>query len=171
MKNWLPLVSFPEFAMERIPGPSCVKVKFSSGNLSPYIDFPPVPSPFVKSPPCILLKTLVKLIDDWAIIHTWILRWLCEKDFLCNRNRSHRWQGLGNFLQSLVPLPQKDLRRCDQDFFLLVRRPDKSSKGKWGDKMLSGFTHLMCHADVFVCWWWNFKWFCNCWESILEFHW
>lgn len=33
------------------PGPVCFNLKFSSGNLSPYMDSPPRPSPRVKSPP------------------------------------------------------------------------------------------------------------------------
>lgn len=36
------------------PGPSCLSLKFSSANLSPYIDSPPRPSPWVKSPPWII---------------------------------------------------------------------------------------------------------------------
>mmetsp|Transcript_4785 Transcript_4785/g.14215 ORF Transcript_4785/g.14215 Transcript_4785/m.14215 type:complete len:221 (+) Transcript_4785:82-744(+) len=51
MKNWQPLVFGPEFAMERYPGPSCLKSKFSSSKRSPYIDILPVPSCFMKSPP------------------------------------------------------------------------------------------------------------------------
>jgi hypothetical protein len=35
MKNWLPFVFFPEFAMDKIPAPVCLRVKFSSLNLSP----------------------------------------------------------------------------------------------------------------------------------------
>jgi hypothetical protein len=43
------------FAMERIPGWSCLTTKFSSLNRSePYIVAEPVPSPFKKSPPWIL---------------------------------------------------------------------------------------------------------------------
>ena len=34
MKNWEPLVLGPALAMERIPGPVCFKVKFSSANLA-----------------------------------------------------------------------------------------------------------------------------------------
>ena len=34
-----------------LPGPVCFKVKFSSSNFDPYIDFPPVPLWLVKSPP------------------------------------------------------------------------------------------------------------------------
>jgi len=30
MKNWLPLVSFPELAMDRMPGASCFRLKSSS---------------------------------------------------------------------------------------------------------------------------------------------
>merc|ERR1719516_748205 len=37
--------------MDRIPGPVCFSAKFSSSNLLPYIDLPPVPLPLVKSPP------------------------------------------------------------------------------------------------------------------------
>merc|ERR1719397_244884 len=50
-KNWLPLVLGPALAMERIPGPVCFRVKFSSGNLLPKMDLPPVPLWLVKSPP------------------------------------------------------------------------------------------------------------------------
>ncbi len=52
-KNWLPLVSLPALAIERQKG-SCLSLKFSSANLSPQIDLPPVPSPRVKSPPWIM---------------------------------------------------------------------------------------------------------------------
>ena len=53
MKNWLPLVLGPAFAIEMQKG-SCFRTKFSSLNLSPKTDFPPVPSPLVKSPPWIM---------------------------------------------------------------------------------------------------------------------
>ena len=36
---------------ESLPGPVCISWKFSSSNLRPYIDFPPVPLWLVKSPP------------------------------------------------------------------------------------------------------------------------
>ena len=35
MKNWLPFVSGPEFAMLNSPGPECLRLKFSSANDSP----------------------------------------------------------------------------------------------------------------------------------------
>lgn len=35
-----------------VPGPVCFNLKFSSLNVFPYIDFPPVPLWLVKSPPC-----------------------------------------------------------------------------------------------------------------------
>ena len=35
MKNWDPLVLAPALAMDRIPGPVCFRVKFSSANLFP----------------------------------------------------------------------------------------------------------------------------------------
>ena len=35
------------------PGPVCLNLKFSSGNLFPWMDLPPVPLPAVKSPPCL----------------------------------------------------------------------------------------------------------------------
>merc|ERR1711920_188479 len=63
MKNWLPLVSLPAFAIERRPGLVCLILKFSSLNFSPYIDFPPVPSPLVKSPPWIMND----LITRWNL--------------------------------------------------------------------------------------------------------
>mmetsp|Transcript_6204 Transcript_6204/g.14136 ORF Transcript_6204/g.14136 Transcript_6204/m.14136 type:complete len:278 (-) Transcript_6204:233-1066(-) len=50
-KNWLPFVFGPALAMLRMPSPSCVSSKFSSANLEPKIDSPPVPFPAVKSPP------------------------------------------------------------------------------------------------------------------------
>merc|ERR1719221_2209248 len=50
-KNCEPLVFGPAFAIERMPGPVCLRVKFSSANFAPYIDSPPVPLPAVKSPP------------------------------------------------------------------------------------------------------------------------
>ena len=50
MKNCDLLVFFPLLAIERIPDPTCFNSKFSSLNFSPYIDFPPVPFPRVKSP-------------------------------------------------------------------------------------------------------------------------
>eukprot|EP00409_Alexandrium_fundyense_P003343 CAMPEP_0185903476 /NCGR_PEP_ID=MMETSP0196C-20130402/2726_1 /TAXON_ID=2932 /ORGANISM="Alexandrium fundyense, Strain CCMP1719" /LENGTH=97 /DNA_ID=CAMNT_0028622539 /DNA_START=128 /DNA_END=421 /DNA_ORIENTATION=+ len=34
-KNWEPLVLGPAFAMERMPGPVCLSVKFSSANFEP----------------------------------------------------------------------------------------------------------------------------------------
>lgn len=42
MKNWLPLVLGPEFAMDSKPGLSWVSSKVSSSNLVPYIDSPPL---------------------------------------------------------------------------------------------------------------------------------
>jgi hypothetical protein len=33
----------PAFAIDRIPGPECFKLKFSSANWPPYMDLPPVP--------------------------------------------------------------------------------------------------------------------------------
>ena len=45
MKNCEPLVSLPELAMDSLPGLSCFSAKFSSGNLAPYTDSPPRPSP------------------------------------------------------------------------------------------------------------------------------
>ena len=38
-------------AIDSKPGPVCFSVKFSSGNLSQYIEKEPVPSPLIKSPP------------------------------------------------------------------------------------------------------------------------
>ena len=40
IKNWEPLVSLPALAMLIQPGPSCFSLKFSSGNLSPYMLLP-----------------------------------------------------------------------------------------------------------------------------------
>ena len=34
-KNWEPLVPGPALAIDKIPGPSCFRVKFSSANLAP----------------------------------------------------------------------------------------------------------------------------------------
>ena len=51
MKNWEAFESAPELAIDRIPGLVCLWIKFSSSKLSPYIDSPPVPLKFVKSPP------------------------------------------------------------------------------------------------------------------------
>merc|ERR1719229_1238234 len=34
-KNWEPFVFGPAFAIDKIPGPVCFRVKFSSANLSP----------------------------------------------------------------------------------------------------------------------------------------
>ncbi|KAI8554112.1 hypothetical protein RHMOL_Rhmol05G0072400 [Rhododendron molle] len=51
IKNCEPLVPGPALAMERIPAPVCFLMKFSSANLDPYMDSPPVPFPAVKSPP------------------------------------------------------------------------------------------------------------------------
>ena len=51
-KNWHPFVSLPEFAIDKIPGPSCFEMKFSSSKVEPpYIEVQPVPSPLTKSPP------------------------------------------------------------------------------------------------------------------------
>ena len=35
MKNWEPLVPGPALAIERMPGPVCFSLKFSSANFSP----------------------------------------------------------------------------------------------------------------------------------------
>ena len=35
MKNWEPLVFGPALAMDRVPGPVCFSLKFSSSNLCP----------------------------------------------------------------------------------------------------------------------------------------
>lgn len=43
----------PEFAIDNTPLQSCLRMKFSSPNLLPYIDRPPLPSPAVMSPACI----------------------------------------------------------------------------------------------------------------------
>lgn len=51
MKNCDPLVLGPALAILSIPDPVCFSWKFSSANFSPYMDFPPVPLPRVKSPP------------------------------------------------------------------------------------------------------------------------
>ena len=53
----------PELAMESKKGFSCLSVKFSSSNFSPYIDSPPVPSNAVKSPPWIMND----LMTRWKI--------------------------------------------------------------------------------------------------------
>uniref|UniRef100_A0A1B0B9Q7 Uncharacterized protein n=1 Tax=Glossina palpalis gambiensis TaxID=67801 RepID=A0A1B0B9Q7_9MUSC len=44
MKNCDPFVLRPALAIESIPGPVCLSSKFSSSNLGPKIDLPPVPS-------------------------------------------------------------------------------------------------------------------------------
>uniref|UniRef100_A0A1B0B9Q6 Uncharacterized protein n=1 Tax=Glossina palpalis gambiensis TaxID=67801 RepID=A0A1B0B9Q6_9MUSC len=51
MKNCEPFVFGPALAIDNIPGPVCLRIKFSSSNLLPYIDLPPVPLCAVKSPP------------------------------------------------------------------------------------------------------------------------
>lgn len=51
MKNCEPFVFGPEFAIDSEPKLPCFSVKFSSANFFPYIDLPPVPLLFVKSPP------------------------------------------------------------------------------------------------------------------------
>ena len=51
MKNYDPLVLGPELAIDKNPLLRCFAVKFSSLNLVPYIDSPPVPFALVKSPP------------------------------------------------------------------------------------------------------------------------
>lgn len=49
--NCEPFVFVPEFAIDKIPRPVCVKLGLnSSSNFSPQIDVPPVPLP-VGSPP------------------------------------------------------------------------------------------------------------------------
>ena len=35
MKNWLPFVFGPAFAIDSVPGPPCLMEKFSSANLEP----------------------------------------------------------------------------------------------------------------------------------------
>ena len=52
MKNCEPLLFGPELAIDSNPGTLCFRMKFSSSNLRPYIERPPVPSWLVKSPPC-----------------------------------------------------------------------------------------------------------------------
>ena len=59
MKNWLPFVSLPALAIDKQNG-SCFSLKFSSANLSPQIDLPPVPSPRVKSPPWIMKFGMIR---------------------------------------------------------------------------------------------------------------
>ena len=44
IKNWEPFVSLPALAILSIPFLLCFNLKFSSSNLFPYIDFPPVPT-------------------------------------------------------------------------------------------------------------------------------
>ena len=41
IKNWLAFVFFPPFAIDTIPSALCFSEKFSSRNVSPYIDSPP----------------------------------------------------------------------------------------------------------------------------------
>ena len=50
-KNCEPLVFGPAFALDKMPGPGCFYAKFSSSNLLPKMDLPPVPLRAVKSPP------------------------------------------------------------------------------------------------------------------------
>lgn len=50
-KNCDPFVFGPELAIDSVPKLPCFSVKFSSGNFLPYMDLPPVPLLFVKSPP------------------------------------------------------------------------------------------------------------------------
>jgi hypothetical protein len=61
MKNCEPFVFTPELAIESVPGAEWRRVKFSSGNFPPKIDFPPVPSLFVKSPPWAICRIKFQL--------------------------------------------------------------------------------------------------------------
>lgn len=63
MKNWLPLVLGPALAIDKAKG-SCFSLKFSSANFYPQIDLPPVPSPFVKSPPWIMKLGIIR----WKVL-------------------------------------------------------------------------------------------------------
>lgn len=54
----------PALAMDKIPFPTCVNVKFSSLNLLPYMLFPPVPLWFVKSPPWHINCGMTRWNDD-----------------------------------------------------------------------------------------------------------
>ena len=67
MKNWLPFVFGPAFAIERQKG-SCLSLKFSSSKALPQIDLPPVPSPRVKSPPWIIKLGMIRwnLLPSYA---------------------------------------------------------------------------------------------------------
>ena len=42
-KSWEQFVLGQVFAIDKMPGPVCFRMKFSSSNFSPYMDMPPVP--------------------------------------------------------------------------------------------------------------------------------
>ena len=59
IKNYDEFVFGPALAIDINPGTVCLWMKFSSSNLVPYIDSPPVPSPFVISPPYITKSGII----------------------------------------------------------------------------------------------------------------
>lgn len=67
MKNWQPFVLGPLLAMERSPGPSCFRLKFSSANVGPQMLIVPVPSPFRKSPPNGQENPLIREWQKWTM--------------------------------------------------------------------------------------------------------
>ena len=81
-KNWQPLVPGPLFAMERIPGPSCFSLKFSSANIGPYMLNEPVPSPLTKSPPAVQKSGTIKAIHRYLQEVSYRTLILCIKQWM-----------------------------------------------------------------------------------------
>ena len=92
-KNWLPFVSFPALAIDKQNG-SCFSLKFSSWNLSPQIDLPPVPSPLVKSPPWIM---------NWGITLWNLLPWKASFSPLSYLSPRHRVTKFSTVLGTVLP--------------------------------------------------------------------
>ena len=63
MKNQELFVLGPAFAMDKILGPVCFRMKYTSSYFSPQMDLPPAPLWRVKSPPCCLWNFVCKQLE------------------------------------------------------------------------------------------------------------
>lgn len=108
--------------IESTPGPVCFSLKFSSLNVSPYIDSPPVPLPRVKSPPWIHDHLLESSLGSKTTVvpSMFAVKGKRNVTFLLLSTCSHRkWKG------RLRKLPARDMK--------FRRREDgkKWAKGEW----------------------------------------
>lgn len=87
-KNCEPFVFGPELAIDSMPPLVCFNVKFSSSNFFPYIDLPPVPLWFVKSPPW-HIWSLVKDQQWRSQTQHFITRIFHAYTHMCNVSASH----------------------------------------------------------------------------------